>query len=58
MFIVARTKIQVEVPPGADGSSVDVRVEIDGHQPATVPIKFRYREYVEPVAVPEALQAP
>ena len=56
--IVAKTKIQVEVPPGANGSSVDVRVEIEGHQPVVLPMQFRYRERAEPVAVPEALQAP
>ena len=51
--IVSKTKIQVEVPPGADGSDVDIRVEIDGQEPATVPVKFRYREESEPPPAPE-----
>lgn len=40
--IVARTKIQVEVPPGVADTEVDVRVEIPGHQPALSPVKLQY----------------
>ena len=40
--VVAKTKIQVEIPPGTDGTVVDVRVEIAGHEPATAPTKLRY----------------
>jgi hypothetical protein len=46
--IVSKTKIQVEVPAGTDGSDVDVRVEVAGHEPATLPMKLRYRNAAEP----------
>lgn len=40
--IVAKTKIQVEIPPGTNGSEVPVRIEIAGYAPATAPVKLRY----------------
>jgi hypothetical protein len=40
--VVAKTKIQVEMPPGADGTEVPVRVEIAGYEPVTAPTKLRY----------------
>jgi hypothetical protein len=40
--VVAKTKIQVEIPPAPDGSEVAVRVEIAGYLPATAPAKLRY----------------
>lgn len=42
--IVSKTKIQVEVPPGADQTEVEVRVVEAGHKPAVAPIKFKYFE--------------
>jgi hypothetical protein len=56
--IVSKTKIQVEVPAGADGSDVDVRVEIGGHQPTTLPMKLRYRAAAEPPTAPPEGEAP
>ena len=41
----AKTKIQVEIPPGTNGSEVPVRVEIAGYEPATAPAKLRYISY-------------
>src|SRR4051812_40726710 len=40
--VVAKTKVQVEIPPGTDGSEVSVRVEIAGYAPAIAPAKLRY----------------
>lgn len=40
--VVAKTKIQVEFPPGTKDSEVPVRVEIAGYEPATAPAKLRY----------------
>jgi hypothetical protein len=46
--IVSKTKIQVEVPPGADNTEVEVRVVEKGHQPAILPLKFKYFEQHAP----------
>lgn len=40
--VVAKNKIQAEVPPGKDGTSVEIRVEIDGYEPAVAPVKLTY----------------
>lgn len=57
--IVSKSKIQVEIPPGTDGADVDVRVEIAGQLPATLPEKLHYREGSEPPHGPgEDEQAP
>lgn len=40
--VVAKHKIQVEVPPGTDGSEVEVRVEVAGYEPVIAPMKLRY----------------
>ncbi len=40
--VVAKQKIQVEVPPGTEGSEVEVRVEVAGYEPAIAPMKLRY----------------
>lgn len=40
--VVAKTKIQVEMPSGTDGTEVEVRVEVAGYEPATSPTKLRY----------------
>ena len=42
--IVSKTKIQVEVPAGADQTEVEVKVVEKGHKPAVCPIKFKYFE--------------
>lgn len=46
--IVSKTKIQVEVPPGADNTEVEVRVVEKGHEPAILPLKFKYFEQHAP----------
>ena len=40
--VVAPTKIQAEVPPGAANTDVEVRVQQDGYEQAVAPIRFRY----------------
>lgn len=40
--VIAKTKIQVEMPPGTEGTAVDVRVELEGYPPALSPMKLRY----------------
>lgn len=42
--VVAKNLITVEMPPGTHDSAVDVRVEIQGYEPATAPMKVRYDE--------------
>jgi hypothetical protein len=42
--VVAKNLITVEMPPGTHDTSVDVRVEIQGYEPATAPMKLRYDE--------------
>lgn len=42
--IVAKNLITVEMPPGTHDTSVDVRVEIQGYEPVTAPMKLRYDE--------------
>jgi hypothetical protein len=40
--VVAKTKIQVEVPPAPVGTEATVRVEIEGYEPAVAPMKMKY----------------
>jgi IPT/TIG domain-containing protein len=42
--VVAKNKVQTEVPPGKDGTEVEVRVEIEGYEPAVAPVKLKYDE--------------
>jgi hypothetical protein len=40
--VAAKNKVQAEVPPGKDGTSVEIRVEIEGYEPAIAPMKLTY----------------
>ena len=40
--VVAPSKIQAEVPPGDANTDVEVRVLMDGYEPAVAPVRFRY----------------
>jgi hypothetical protein len=40
--VAAKNKVQAEVPPGKDGTEVEIRVEIDGYEPAIAPMKLKY----------------
>lgn len=42
--VVAKNMITVEIPPGTNGTAVDVRVELQGYEPAMAPAKMRYDE--------------
>ena len=42
--IVAKNLIAVEIPPGTNNTEVDVRVEVQGYEPATAPTKVKYDE--------------
>lgn len=56
--IVSKTKIQVEIPPGDEGSDVDVRVQIAGYEPTTLTTKLRYRARSEPPTGPADVEVP
>ena len=45
--VVTKNKVQVEIPPGKDGTEVEVRVEVAGYEPAVVPAKLKYVEGLE-----------
>jgi hypothetical protein len=40
--VAAKNKVQAEVPPGKAGTEVEIRVEIDGYEPAVAPVKLKY----------------
>lgn len=40
--VAAKTKIQAEVPPGKAGTEVEIRVEVEGYEPAVAPMKLKY----------------
>ncbi len=37
--VITKDMITVEIPPGTNNTEVDVRVEIQGYEPATAPMK-------------------
>jgi hypothetical protein len=45
--VVTKKRVQVEIPPGANGTEVEIRVEMEGYQPTTVPAKLKYEEGLE-----------
>jgi hypothetical protein len=54
--IVAKNLITVEIPPGTNNTEVDVRVEVQGYEPATAPMKVRYDEQDHGESAREALE--